>query len=931
MFKSATWRSERKIKAVFKMQFQATQVPRLKAKTLAISLVPADVGRPTVRLGKSSIREGTCSWESPVYETVKLVKETKTGKFRGKIYHFIVSAGSSKAGLLGEASIDFVDFLEATYPVMVSLPIEATNSGAILHVTIQKLERTLDERYIEENESPTTDYHNGILEMQLLDSENSQKTNLEFTEGEQPNRITSQYPEQNGSVEDTRFDDASAYRVCLNTADNWPEKFSLDADPPGHVYQRYSDGLFKDTSDESVIDTTTSLQEKYARDRIQEGSNDVGRLNTRIKMLERQGEVSELELQSLRRQMAKESRKVKELSEQIVALKKERDILKKECEQLKSSPKGIDQEEISNNSGTETKNVSEISEQIKQQLHREKHLSKKLRSQLQKTEDSNSELILAVRDLKEVLSRKDKEIAHLAGQIQANQNEVTLELEETNEEHNKADEVELLKQERANLFVEMEISRKEKEELKKCIQQLTLDYENLKKEKAAVYSDLDQKQGAMMEIQHEYLLSTRTVKQLKEETKNQAILYSEYLTIIDELKTKVQRLEEELEKEAKYFQDNLTAAGRAMVKQEQRAIQAEEALTKANWSNTKETEHLREELKRKSEELISKIDENEKLTAQAVAEGNQLRMHSKFLEKLLQKANDEIQLTKNEYERKLLDLSKGIHLEAQSMGMVSQRVDGAKANDVKANNREDGGLKHEKPAHSQATYEIGTMINDKEQRKREYGDSKMLQKWTEEKEELERELLLVKMEAEKLIEENITLRNLIDEKRQRDEILHPEVEKLVIRYDKSKCSSQEMKLENRDLKKHVSKLQGDPNKKKETKPVKDVVMCDKTPEEGMHSLGMLKSNESEIAKSQRDQISSQRELNLGNHHANHIADLAEFSSEVTFLKELNTHLALELKEMQERYSEMSLKFAEVEGERQQLVMTLRNLKNGKKT
>jgi hypothetical protein len=38
----------------------------------------------------------------------------------------------------------------------------------------------------------------------------------------------------------------------------------------------------------------------------------------------------------------------------------------------------------------------------------------------------------------------------------------------------------------------------------------------------------------------------------------------------------------------------------------------------------------------------------------------------------------------------------------------------------------------------------------------------------------------------------------------------------------------------------------------------------------------------------------------------------------------------ELKEMQERYSEISLKFAEVEGERQRLVMAVRNLKNGKK-
>ena len=38
----------------------------------------------------------------------------------------------------------------------------------------------------------------------------------------------------------------------------------------------------------------------------------------------------------------------------------------------------------------------------------------------------------------------------------------------------------------------------------------------------------------------------------------------------------------------------------------------------------------------------------------------------------------------------------------------------------------------------------------------------------------------------------------------------------------------------------------------------------------------------------------------------------------------------ELKELEERYSQISLKFAEVEGERQQLVMALRNIKNVKK-
>lgn len=65
--------------------------------------------------------------------------------------------------------------------------------------------------------------------------------------------------------------------------------------------------------------------------------------------------------------------------------------------------------------------------------------------------------------------------------------------------------------------------------------------------------------------------------------------------------------------------------------------------------------------------------------------------------------------------------------------------------------------------------------------------------------------------------------------------------------------------------------------------------------------------------------------------SNNSQDLEESFSLISFLKEKNKSMEGELKEMQERYSEISLKFAEVEGERQQLVMALRNLKNAKKS
>ena len=138
------------------------QVPKLKKSALMISLVPDDVGKPTVRLEKAAIQDGTCSWENPIYETVKLIRDSKTGKLNEKIYHFIVATvrnghsftvflhflvgfpqqflcslqGSSKSGYLGEASIDFADFEAETKPLTVSLPLKFANSGAVLHVTL---------------------------------------------------------------------------------------------------------------------------------------------------------------------------------------------------------------------------------------------------------------------------------------------------------------------------------------------------------------------------------------------------------------------------------------------------------------------------------------------------------------------------------------------------------------------------------------------------------------------------------------------------------------------------------------------------------------------------------------------------------------------------------------------------------------------------
>lgn len=57
---------------------------------MIVSVVPADVGKPTLRLEKAKIQDGSCYWKTAVYETVKFVQEPKSGKIHERIYHFIV-------------------------------------------------------------------------------------------------------------------------------------------------------------------------------------------------------------------------------------------------------------------------------------------------------------------------------------------------------------------------------------------------------------------------------------------------------------------------------------------------------------------------------------------------------------------------------------------------------------------------------------------------------------------------------------------------------------------------------------------------------------------------------------------------------------------------------------------------------------------------
>lgn len=59
-------------------------------------------------------------------------------------------------------------------------------------------------------------------------------------------------------------------------------------------------------------------------------------------------------------------------------------------------------------------------------------------------------------------------------------------------------------------------------------------------------------------------------------------------------------------------------------------------------------------------------------------------------------------------------------------------------------------------------------------------------------------------------------------------------------------------------------------------------------------------------------------------------DINELIKDMLDIKGRHAAMETELKEMHDRYSQLSLQFAEVEGERQKLMMTLKNVRASKR-
>lgn len=1045
---------------------------------MTISVIPGDVGKPTLRLEKATVRGGKCRWENPAYVTVKFDVDQKTGKFTEKIYHFRVSTGLTKAGLFGEVSIDFAKYAETTKPFSASLPLQNSNS-AVLHIWIQRIQEDADQRDVGEYEGLKTRSQDESLSSYLNNEDvnkNSQTEDGLSDEAERNGETNGDHRTSSGSdITLSSYESSSGLESPIengirNNIHQQPNGFlsPLNHAPVSHKSPAREENLTFPWKWSMQSDHVSTTDDSGVNGRVlgrsrKEADIEIEELKTELSVLTRRADMSDMELQTLRKQIVKENKRSQDLMGEISSLKAERDEWRAECEKLKGFQRHVDDAKVKNKLQFEGGDMRALLEEMRQELNYEKDLNANLRLQLQKTQESNTELILAVQDLEEMLEHKNCEMSDLhtesvskkaevmkitCSKCQIEEDEELKALEDLVNDQKNDRKAYMLEQKVMELYNEIELHMRDKDEVAMQMEQLALDYEILKQGNHDLSRKLEQSQlQEQLKIQHGCSSSTATINELENkieglenELKQQSPEYSNTLATIRELQSHVRSLEEELEKQGQDFEADLEAMTLSKVEQEQRAIRAEEALRKMRLRNAHTAEKLQEEFGRLSKQMASTFEANENVALKALAEASELRSQRSHLEEALQKANEELRSVRENYEEKLQELSHQIKSNSSQIEQMiseletkSQQLEHQKKNeDMKSESfsqeiqilkSEIDRLIGENSNLKEQAGQVETMRVELDQMKTLVRETeKLIQTRNTERNELESTVVLAKKESDTLLDELEKLRNVNNEKETLLGLLQSELQKLKVECNDLKQSLTEDEIEKEKLRKQVLQLKGELKKeeacnnsekklkhnngrvatiggnkavpKPKLNPVphgsaevanlrekikmlerqiklnenaletsensflqKEEEFCNRILEleNRLEELNHLETSQkvtdgrndtashggiSEETRKTPDNLSNKLSVNsnknsfetapklstVGDSNGN----LDKLLTELSTLKEKNQSMESELKDMQERYSEISLKFAEVEGERQQLVMTVRNLKNAKR-
>ncbi|XP_010241653.1 PREDICTED: protein MLP1-like [Nelumbo nucifera] len=429
--------------------FQALQVPKGWDKIL-VSLVSLETGRTTAKTSKAVVRNGTCQWTETLTESIWISQDDASKELEECLFKLIVSMGSSRSSILGEVVINLTNYLSSRASVLVSFPLKKCNHGTILQVKIQCLAPRRDraEQWKETNPQPedlNTDYNDmdsrsdgsDIIFTTSVGSTSSNHLGNTSHQGDLGSRDPSFSASESRHSSDSA--DGSIDRVSFSPGNNLndgvynligrqdstgsPNSIPYGTYPSGDLsrsnhssFNSRASGSSNHHQNQHPVTAMSSMKNVgSSKELLDVAEETIEELRAEARMWERNARKLMFDLEIVKKECSDQSQRQADLNMELSGAYSERDGLKQEIEQLKTLlEESTEKKTATESSSFQAEGITHIQKELEDEIKFQQESNANLTLQMQKTQESNIELVSILQELEETIEKQRLEIDNLS-------------------------------------------------------------------------------------------------------------------------------------------------------------------------------------------------------------------------------------------------------------------------------------------------------------------------------------------------------------------------------------------------------------------------------------------------------------------------------------------------------------------------------------
>ncbi|KAM0897598.1 hypothetical protein ACQ4PT_022454 [Festuca glaucescens] len=379
--------------------FCAIQVPVVSDRLL-ITIISVGSGKTIAKSSKAAALNGICEWPDSILQPIRFSRDEVSQEFQEYQCKIVVSMGSTKTAILGETFLNLTTYLSSSDSTDISLPLKRSNSGTVLQLKIQCLgaKKSSGKSWSElsthlVDSSPT----NGEMDRKsgFYDIVNKHARSLPGNEGACQDESGNW--DVSSSAPKSRRSSNSGDRKNLSPRDNSNEGLQMESQDAASSYVNHDSLNRGDDSSKDLLDTAEEIVEK---------------LQGKAKMWERHSRKLKIELETLKNECTGKSKQQAELALELSASHSERDSLRQEIEELKSSLEDLTARQTIVGTPKCADLIVLQKETIDEVLFL-KESNANLTAQLNKTQEANIELVSILQELEETIELQRVEMSKL--------------------------------------------------------------------------------------------------------------------------------------------------------------------------------------------------------------------------------------------------------------------------------------------------------------------------------------------------------------------------------------------------------------------------------------------------------------------------------------------------------------------------------------